>query len=266
MREKHVFAIDIDGTLLTSNHEITARTRRAILSVREAGHHVTLATGRMAASTLPIAAQLDMRIPIICLNGADVVDPSTGESLASHPIAHSIIDRLAQRLQGSGADYFLLGHRFAVSQTRTYGSYETILTRSLEDYLPRAVEPVLKVTIECHSDALQDELFHELATWQAFDMTRSMDGSIYATAWEVTKLSGILSLCELWDVPLGRVTAFGNAENDLAMLQHVGCGIAMANSDDLILQKIHRTTLANDEDGVAVELENFLRDAVTAVH
>jgi len=266
MREKHIFAIDIDGTLLTSNHEVTPRTKRAILSVREAGHHVTLATGRMAASTLPIAAQLDMKLPVICLNGADVVDPSSGESLAVHPIAPSVIERLAQRLHGSGADYFLLGHRFAVSQTRTYGSYETILTRSLQDYLPRAVEPILKVTIDCHSEALQTELFHDLAAWDAFDMTRSVDGSIYATAWAVTKLSGILSLCELWDVPLSRVTAFGNAENDLAMLQHVGCGIAMANSDDFILQKIHRMTLANDEEGVAVELEKFLRDTVSAVH
>lgn len=258
MIENYLFAIDIDGTLLTSDHEITARTLRAIEQVRAAGHRVILATGRMASSTLPIARKLGIDIPVICLNGADIVDPTTGESVSVQPFIPDVLLRLEERLRGTGADYFLLGHRFAVSQTRQYGQYDTILTRSLKEYLADPFEPVLKLTIQCGSVDLQAKLFTELSQWQTFDMTRSIDGQIYATAFDITKLSAIGTVCQWWQIPLTHVTAFGNAENDLAMLQHVGVGIAMANSDECILKHISRRTRSNDQEGVAFELERFL--------
>lgn len=263
MTAPHIFAIDIDGTLLNSDHTITKRTHSAIAKVREAGHRVTIATGRMAASTLPIAEQLGLDLPLICLNGADIVDPTTGTSRSIQPIDPASLKRLSTRLRELGIDYFLLGHRLAVSQSRQYGSYDTILTRSLETYLTNPIEPILKLTIDCKTEAQQHKLYSELWDWKAFDMTRSLDGQIYATAYDITKLSGIRELCSLWDIPLQRVIAFGNAENDLTMLLHVGAGIAMANADDCILNRISRRTATNDQDGVALYMEQFMSAQVT---
>ncbi|MCY0875754.1 MAG: HAD family hydrolase [Firmicutes bacterium] len=263
MNHTHFFAIDIDGTLLNAQHELSQRTQTAIRQIRAAGHRITIATGRMASSTLPIARQLDLDVPVICMNGSDIVDPQTGDSLHIQPIATDALARLSARLADTEAEFFMLGHRFAVSQTRPYGSYDTIWTKSLVDYLPRSAEPLLKATIACPSLQLQNELYEELSQWQAFDMTRSLDGNIYLTAYAITKLSGIQTLCADWGIPLERVTAFGNAENDLDMLQHVGRGIAMANSDPVILKHIKLTTKSNDEDGVACELERFLTETAT---
>lgn len=265
MSAPHLFAIDIDGTLLNTADVITPRTLAAVSAIRAAGHRVAIATGRMASSSLPIAQKLGLDDgPIICMNGSDLVDPLTGASIEVQPLAADALSRLVMRLQESDAEFFMLGHRLAVSQTRQYGSYDTILTRSLASYLERPVEPVLKATIACPTLTLQAQLFTELSAWRAFDLTRSLDGNIYLTAYEVTKLSGIQALCRRFDIPLARVTAFGNAENDLDMLLHVGCGIAMANSDPVILDRIPRHTRSNDEDGVAYELERFLAEAAVA--
>ncbi len=65
-----LLAIDIDGTLLNPQKQITLRTREAIYAAREAGIIVTLATARRYRNTAPIATELAMDIPLILCDGA----------------------------------------------------------------------------------------------------------------------------------------------------------------------------------------------------
>ena len=70
-------ALDIDGTLLDSNGELSARVRRTIKAVIDRGVMVTLATGRRISSTLPWAKALGIEIPLVVHNGAVIVCPKT---------------------------------------------------------------------------------------------------------------------------------------------------------------------------------------------
>ncbi|MFD0472640.1 HAD family hydrolase [Nonomuraea thailandensis] len=56
----------------------------------------------------------------------------------------------------------------------------------------------------------------------------------------------------------GDVVAFGDMPNDLAVLLYAGAGYAMANAHPAVLAAAGHRTLSNDEDGVAVVLENLL--------
>ena len=75
----HLVALDIDGTTITHGGELRPAVLAAVRAVADAGHHVTIATGRTIAGTLPILAALGLRTGYaVCSNGAVTIrlDPS----------------------------------------------------------------------------------------------------------------------------------------------------------------------------------------------
>ena len=67
----------------------------------------------------------------------------------------------------------------------------------------------------------------------------------------MNKGEGVKKLCKELDVPLSRVVAFGDGDNDVENLQNVGMGIAMKNArKPCIDASVRTTTSTNDEDGV----------------
>ncbi len=74
VKDVRLIAIDIDGTLLTPDGQITPRTRAAIGAAQRAGIIVTLATARRYFSARAIAAELGIELPLIVYDGALIVN------------------------------------------------------------------------------------------------------------------------------------------------------------------------------------------------
>lgn len=51
--------------------------------------------------------------------------------------------------------------------------------------------------------------------------------------------------------------AFGDAENDMDMLQFAGVGIAMGNADDTVKQQADYVTEDIDRDGIDLALRQY---------
>ena len=64
------YSIDLDGTLLNSEHEISEVNLKTINELQEQGHAVILNTGRAFADVVKIEALQDLEIPIFCVNGS----------------------------------------------------------------------------------------------------------------------------------------------------------------------------------------------------
>ena len=62
------------------------RTAAALQAAGEAGIHVVIATGRMYRSVRPYAEAVGITAPLVCYQGAAVVDPVTGAWLLHEPI------------------------------------------------------------------------------------------------------------------------------------------------------------------------------------
>jgi hydroxymethylpyrimidine pyrophosphatase-like HAD family hydrolase len=73
-----------------------------------------------------------------------------------------------------------------------------------------------------------------------------------------TKASGILKVLNYLNIPLENSYAFGDGKNDIEMLSSVGCGIAMGNADDYVKRYAKKVTDTVQNDGVALEIENFI--------
>ena len=64
------------------------------------------------------------------------------------------------------------------------------------------------------------------------------------------KIVGIEHMCELYDLEKSEIMAFGDAENDRAMLEHVGTAIAMGNADEDIKKLADHVTASVEDDGI----------------
>ena len=85
-RDVRAFACDLDRTLIWKDAELRPRTRAAIGAALAAGVHVILVTGRMFRSVRPYLEQAGLEDPVVCYQGAAVVEPRTGRFLVHEPL------------------------------------------------------------------------------------------------------------------------------------------------------------------------------------
>ena len=87
-----LIALDLDGTLLNSAKEVTARTAAALQAAAAAGIAVVLASGRMYHHCMePLVTSLGLAGPVICYNGAVVLDAASGEILSELPVPADLV-------------------------------------------------------------------------------------------------------------------------------------------------------------------------------
>ena len=86
MPETKLIALDLDGTLLNSDKELTERTRRALEAAAEAGIEIVPATGRFYRGMPRVVRELPFVRYVITINGAEVLDLSSGERIYSAEI------------------------------------------------------------------------------------------------------------------------------------------------------------------------------------
>ena len=75
---------------------------------------------------------------------------------------------------------------------------------------------------------------------------------------EAGKAPAVQFLLERLGISRCELAAFGDGDNDCALLEYAGLGIAVENACKSCLAAADRVTASNDKDGVAIEIEKFL--------
>ncbi|SPL90574.1 HMP-PP hydrolase (pyridoxal phosphatase) Cof, detected in genetic screen for thiamin metabolic genes (PMID:15292217) [[Actinomadura] parvosata subsp. kistnae] len=258
-----IVATDLDGTLLSDAGTVTPRTRQALQAARAAGAEIVFVTARAPRGVRGIARQAGVSGTAICSNGAVVYDLATDEITHQYPLdprtARQVAQALALALPGVG---------LAVETGRNI-LVEAAYTRRIEHDVAfyREVEsvfdedrPIVKL-LALSPAHTADEMYAAVAAsiGDLAEVTYSgMEGLLEISAAGVTKAVTLGRLCAERGVEAGDVVAFGDMPNDLAVLLYAGAGYAMANAHPMVLSAAGHRTLSNDEDGVAVVLENLL--------
>src|SRR5580698_5712303 len=113
MSHYRLLALDIDGTLVNSEHELTEPTRHAVLRAKAAGLEVVLATGRRYSRTLPLVEPLGLHVPVITASGALVKDPVDHRTLFMAEFRPGVLRQVLSIVDRSGYDPLLYGDTFA---------------------------------------------------------------------------------------------------------------------------------------------------------
>lgn len=273
--EIKLIALDLDGTLLNSKKELTARTRAALESAAAQGVQVVPCTGRLSIA-LPEAVQAMPFVRyVICVNGAQVFDRQTGQTLLRAEIPFErgmalfealdacpgIYDCYQDEHGWMSADMYERLPEFTASE-RSLAFLRSIRTpvEDLKTCARARGRDFQKIQVFFHSveerlhyQALLEPQFPELL------MTSSYMTNIEINASDASKGRAVTALCRHLGFTAENAMCFGDGSNDVSMLRAAGVGVAMANAEEaVVLEAADFVAPSCDEDGVAQFLEQHL--------
>jgi hypothetical protein len=248
-----LIAIDVDGTLLGTDHDIAAGAVEAIASARSAGMRVVLATGRTYAETAPIWRRLAMSAPfepMVLVGGALVAEPDTGRTLYHKPMKLELAGRFADAVAAEGYaamaavdpwrhgwDYLLCETGDVHAARRDWLSKINATVRRAASLADVADMPdPLRVNVVADADkaaALADELSRRFAgelnvhaiVASNYDVT-----IVEAFAIGADKHTALRYVAQAHRFGTGQTVAVGDDVNDLTMIRGAGLGVAMAHA------------------------------------
>jgi Cof subfamily protein (haloacid dehalogenase superfamily) len=258
------FACDLDGTLIGRDGLLRPRTRAAIARAQDAGVRVLVATGRMFRSVRPYLEDAGVREPVVCYQGAAVVDPGSGEFLLHEPleleVAHEAIAALGKL--GLSPNVYVDDQLFVAHETeysRAYSGFQHLPVTEVGDllaWLDRAPTKLVQVADPPALAEIRPGLEAE------FDgrmfVTTSLPYMLELGNPSVTKGSGIAFVAARLGLELAHVVAFGDGENDVELLEVVGMGVAIETGHARLLAIADSTCAGPDEEGVATVIEAVL--------
>jgi Cof subfamily protein (haloacid dehalogenase superfamily) len=259
-------ATDIDGTIMPRSGRVSARTKRALGSLSDAGVPLVLVTARPPRWLDAVAEQLNIEGTAVCANGAVQYDLGTRRIIDAITIAADPLIETVQLLRDA-----LPGSVFAVETTRGIALEEEFPTAA------RGLKPREVARIEAMEAARDDSVIKLLAALEVGDhdemlaiaeplvghLVEASHSSAEVPLLEfapsgVTKASGLARMAAHFGVDPADVIAFGDAPNDLPMLAWAGTSYAVANAHPDVLAIATHSTASVDEDGVAIIVEEIL--------
>ncbi|UCZ51999.1 Cof-type HAD-IIB family hydrolase [Bacillus shivajii] len=264
--QPHIIAVDLDGTLLTDDKNISLKNRAALAKLRELGHKVVIATGRPFRASKAYYEELFLDSPMVNFNGAFIHHPKnekafrpihspldkkiaktvieTCESFQVKNIMVEIMDDYYLRYLNKGfADAFTLGQ-----SPVDYGNLQQLLTEDPTSILihpdenhEQQLRALLK---DAHAEVIDQRSWG--APWHVIEIVKS----------GLSKAVGLKEISDYYQIPQERIIAFGDEDNDLEMIDYAGCGVAMGNAINELKSIANEVTVTNEEDGIAHFLQH----------
>lgn len=264
-------ALDMDGTLLNTNHTTTPYTREVLAHAAKAGRITALATGRCLSELKEHLPKFESVRYVINENGASIYDNLTKECISRTSIPHEAIEFIMDLCEKND----MIGQFFIEDQSYIRWHEEEDLTpyhiedfRSVfvagsvfkpdlfEDYRAHH-RPVDKVNLYFRTVEERARIRRLLAPTELV-IADSIGLGLEMSAPNVTKASGLIRLCEILNVPLNKTIAIGDAANDVEIIQAAGLGIAMGNAIPEIKALAGAVTEDCDHDGAAKAILRYL--------
>lgn len=256
-------AMDIDGTLLNSEHEVPHKNLAAINAVRSAGVLATVVTGRSTVSLVPVFEQFELDIPYICSGGAEIIDPITGEAIDRRVIARSDLEIIV-----STAREFKTAMFFSLLD----GIYYEAPPGSREDWTPSRAYQVIKVEDILSEDTVKPvkvalygdpDRLSQIETMirhqgPAVHLAYPLEVFLDVTHEDANKGAALTRLANHLGVSLEKILAIGDADNDVSMFEVAGMSVAMGNAAPQVKAAADRIAPSNDENGVAWALRELV--------
>ncbi len=259
-----LIALDLDDTLLDSKLAVSPRACEAIRKAVARGVTVTIATGRMYASALPYARQLELDVPIITYNGALIKSCLSGEVLLNRPVARELTDQILSLCRERGWHVqTYVNDELHVAELNQYARHYSEMARVpavvlgnrlyTEEGCPSKIlimaqpDEVLKISGQL-KDAFAGNISIAVSKPTFLEITDPLANKGQALAFLADRLG----------IKQAEVMALGDSGNDLAMVQYAGWGVAMGNANAAVKAAARLETLSNDADGVAEAIEKYV--------
>ncbi len=256
--------LDLDGTLLTTEHKIDLQTKEYLIQIQELGHRVILCSGRSYTGMEQIAAELELdRFGgyVLSFNGGEAMNYQTKEVLFTNNFTKKDVENIYELIAKYAQNFITYSPGKIHSKTNN-----AHVERSA--YIMQA-EIDHNIIVESPKIVLSDEIpiitksFAEVKTLinkynSTYNVFRSVPQLIEITPYGSDKGHGIKKLLELEKIKCDEIIAFGDGENDITMLEFADIGIAMGNAMENVKVVADQETDTNDNQGIIKALKKIL--------
>ena len=266
--EYRLIAMDLDGTLTNDQKVITEKTKAVLMAAQRQGIRLALASARPSPGLYKERDALRMQEfegILMSYNGGRIVDAATGKVLFETAMDMEQTRWVLRQLEALPVTPILDdGVQFYVTDKTAYKvDYECrnnnmtcTEVENLADFLCFAP---IKILMSVQPEELPD-IQRKIAAWLPENLTVVQTAAFYLEIIPsvINKGQGIRDICGVLGLDTAQVITFGDAQNDIPMLQVAGMGVAMGNAQEAVKAAADLVTLSNNEDGIAAALEKLL--------
>ena len=249
-----LLALDVDGTLLDHSGQLRPGIPEALRLASERGIRSVICTGRRYRRAAAIARQVGLRAPMVCNSGALLKDPETDQTLWRADLDPQTVSEVLRHFQLHGypsvafTDFETESHDFLVADYPTGRDlFDDYVAQNLEH---ARVEPGWQMAagagqtphfhicaIGSHKEmltleqALPDQIRPRIQTF--------VQRSPRYTGWmceviraDANKWTAVCHLADRWGIAHSQICAIGDDQNDRAMIERSGFGVAMAHAPE----------------------------------
>ena len=243
MRHWRLVALDLDGTLLDQEGNISRENQKWIKIAQQSGLEVTIATGRPLRLAKAYLDLLDIKVPFVVANGSEVwAGPQ--QLLERHLLDAKDVDYVLQIALQYGTDFWssVVDHVFPPG----------CVPDDVNEY------QWLKVGLKSEDPLIIRNIWERLHAYGKLEVSSSDPSNIEVNPLGITKATGLKRVCQYMEIDSSQVVTIGDGLNDIAMMQWSGLGIAMENAQKEVKEMADRVTVHHTKHGVAEAIKILL--------
>jgi len=279
-----LIALDLDGTTLNSNKEMTEETIRAIKRAQQQGHIVMALSGRPSFSINMELAKYGLDCPVGGNNGTELYAEGKLIELTSLNLSQSQrivteleIEKMAYKISTDISTFahkdWLKRFEKMVESGRVpkehfvHKDYKMFTTPphvygqpffNQPDEIVNKESLVVKFLIIALDPDQRKRVQKKLEAIEELYVTSSSPFNIEVMHLNGNKGYGLKSMARYFNIPLENTVAIGDERNDIPMFNVAGLSIAMGNAEEEVQKHCDIVTLTNDEHGVAHAIEKYI--------
>ena len=281
-----LLALDLDGTLLNSEGQISDGNKSAIRAAEDKNVLVTIATGRRFRDARPVALEAGFNAPILTHNGALIKFAESLETISVDLLEDDAVLEILRVGKEYGGNALVSADpvgkgtlfydtisddnvplkRYVIWATRLHGNEAEDAVHHVES-LESIVEPneIIHISFSGTCNAMFDfQMTLEDELGDSVNILATIYPHLDFTLLDIlpphaSKAAGLDKLARLHGFSHEDIMVIGDNFNDLEMLEYAGTSVVMGNAGSSLLEREEfYTTLTNNEDGVAAAIEEFI--------
>lgn len=262
--KKKLIALDLDGTTLNNQSQLTNRTISTLQKVQDEGHIIMIATGRPYRNSKQFYQALGLTSPLVNFNGALCHLPESKDFYHKTLDLDLVMD-LLEHQEELGIDWISVE-----GKQKLYATYKEI---PVNEFYPKNTQSTFISTatkldenptaLSLFMDEDKQESIRNKVIEKYGDLlsVRTWGGQLPCleiVAPGIQKSLGVEEVARFYGIDRQNIMAFGDEDNDMEMIDYAGHGVVMSNGIEKLKNIANDITdFSNNEDGLALYLEKY---------
>lgn len=260
-----LLAIDMDGTLLNSNREVSKENKDAIKKAIENGVRVVITSGRSLKGLEKFLEEMNLRGEnqyLIANNGGTIYKTDDFKCINYKGLTSEDLIESYKLSLNTGLQMMAYTHNDCIAPE------ENEFTKFEREFVGTKVK-----IIDCNTvnDEITKILFSQkeenlekimkeipMEYYDKYHVVKTMPKVLEVMNKECNKGYGVKKLADYLGINRDEIICIGDEANDVEMIEYAGLGVAMGNAIDEVKSLANYVTDSNDNNGVAKVIEKFI--------